>query len=57
MIVGGRRQPVEYIGGPETDHFRQVNANLKTDQPLGAQGFVIEFAGVTSTPLPVEVVE
>jgi len=57
VIVGGRRQPVEYIGGPETDHFRQVNANLKTDQPLGAQDLVIEFAGVTSTPLPVEVVE
>lgn len=57
VLLGGKRQPVDYVGGPEHDQFRQINANVKTDQPLGEQDFVVEFAGVATVPLRVQVSE
>ncbi len=57
VTLGGRRQPVEYVGGPEADGFRQINAKVRPDQPSGEQEFVVEFAGVASAPLTVQVVE
>jgi tRNA (mo5U34)-methyltransferase len=57
VLLGGRRQPVDYVGGPEHDHYRQINANVKPDQPLGEQDFVVEFAGMAAAPLRVQVSE
>jgi hypothetical protein len=53
--IGGRRQPVDYVGKPEADLFRQINATVKPDQALGEQEFVVEFAGIQSAPLLVRV--
>jgi tRNA (mo5U34)-methyltransferase len=55
VSIGGRRQPVEYVGGPEKDGFRQINANVKLDQALGEQEFLVQFANAASAPIRVEV--
>jgi hypothetical protein len=55
--INGRRQPVEYVGTPEADHYRQINAVVRADQGLGECEFAVEYAGVRTTPLRVAVSE
>ncbi len=57
VTIGGRKQPVDYLGRPEADLYRQINANVRPDQAVGEQDFVVEFAGVNSSPLRVTVKE
>ena len=57
VTLGGRRQPVEYVGAPEADLYRQINAVVKSDQAPGERDFTVEFGGVTAAPLRVQVTE
>lgn len=55
--LGGVKQPVDYLGGPEADQYRQINAVVRGDTPPGEYDFVVEFAGIQSPPLLVRVTE
>ncbi len=55
VSIGGRRQPMDYVGEPEADGYRQINGKVKDNQTLGEQEFVVEFAGVSSAPILVQV--
>jgi uncharacterized protein (TIGR03437 family) len=46
--VGGQRLRVEYIGAPDAEGRRQINAALPPDLPKGKHLFMVECGGVTS---------
>ena len=46
---------MDYVGEPEADGYRQINGKVKDNQTLGEQEFVVEFAGVSSAPILVQV--
>jgi tRNA (mo5U34)-methyltransferase len=54
--ASGRRLRVEYIGAPDAEGRRQINAALPPDLPRGKHPFRVECGGVTSESLTLNVV-
>jgi len=55
LYLGGARLRVEYIGEPGVNGFRQINGLLPGDIAKGEAVFRVEFGGIGSEPLRVEV--
>ncbi len=54
-FLGNRRLEVEYVGEPNAEGYRQINAAVPANVAPGDHEFRIECAGVSSAPLPVVV--
>ena len=55
VTIGDKRLRVEYIGAPDAQGRRQINAALPHDLPRGKQLISVECGGVTSQTLPLNV--
>jgi tRNA (mo5U34)-methyltransferase len=55
-FLGNRRLEVDYVGEPDAEGYRQVNAAVPADVGKGEQEFRVECAGVTSDAQVVRVV-
>jgi tRNA (mo5U34)-methyltransferase len=54
-FLGNRRLEVDYVGEPDAQGYRQVNATVPGNATLGEQEFRVECGGVSSGALPVAV--
>jgi hypothetical protein len=50
-FFGNRRLNVDYVGAPNAEGFRQINAVVPSDAAKGDSGFQIQCAGVSSNSL------
>jgi tRNA (mo5U34)-methyltransferase len=54
-FLGNRRLDVDYVGAPDAQGYRQVNAVVLRNAAPGEHNFRVECAGVSSGALPVAV--
>jgi len=56
IYVAGKRQFTTFVGPAGADGARQVNARVMPYTPPGTQPFHVEFGGIRTAPVPVQIV-